>query len=130
MKSSGSLKKKKEEPTPFAKIESISDRYKLSFDLKYFQGFKSEECNVEVKGRDLFIDCKKQKVEKQDVGFKEAHVIYQLPDDIDASTVKMTRDGMKLKIEAMRISYGKPLSLAVCDVTKKNANVITVGGMA
>uniref|UniRef100_A0A914XIT6 SHSP domain-containing protein n=1 Tax=Plectus sambesii TaxID=2011161 RepID=A0A914XIT6_9BILA len=127
-----SIKKKNEVSTSFAHIESLSDRYIFSINLKYFEGFKSDECIVGMKGRDLLIDCcKKQKLNKQTVGsFREVHVIYQLPEDIDATTIRMKRDELKLTIEARRTSYGKPLSLAVCDVTKRGANVQVLSVLA
>uniref|UniRef100_A0A914W1G2 SHSP domain-containing protein n=1 Tax=Plectus sambesii TaxID=2011161 RepID=A0A914W1G2_9BILA len=125
----GPVKTKSEEPTALAKLETLIDHYKLSFDLKFFAGFQSKDCNVEVKERDLIIDCEKHhKHESLDHGFIEVHIIYRLPEDADPASVKMMRDGMKVKVEAERLSYGKPLSMAICDVTPRADDVVVVGG--
>ncbi len=82
---------------------------------------------MERSGREVAIDCKKAKNDVPTNGLREVHIVYRLPEDTDPDSVKMNRDGFNVHIECKRSEYGKPLSLAVCDVTKRGADVQTIG---
>jgi len=110
----------------FAQVSNNDDRFEAKIDLACFPGFKIDEIDVNVYDYDVLIHARKDSPNNPNVALSEVSRQYRLPDDVDLETVRLRKNKLKnqVSVEAEKMhGYGKPVSLAVVDVTNHDPNV-------
>ncbi|VDO34146.1 unnamed protein product [Onchocerca flexuosa] len=99
----------------FVRFRNSRDRFEANIDLNYFTAFQPEEIDVSVLGHNIQIYANRKNPNDPNYSMRRLSRQYHLSEDIDLDTINISRE----KQTSSQISqYGKPISLAIVDLTK------------
>ncbi|KAM3721212.1 Mitochondrial ribosome-associated GTPase [Dirofilaria immitis] len=106
----------------FVRFRNSRDRFEANIDLSYFTAFQPEEIDVSLLGYDIQIYANQENPNDPNYAARRLSRQYRLSEDVDLNTVNILREkqtSSQVSVFAKKISqYGKPISLAVVDLTK------------
>uniref|UniRef100_A0A915PJE7 SHSP domain-containing protein n=1 Tax=Setaria digitata TaxID=48799 RepID=A0A915PJE7_9BILA len=106
----------------FVQVRNDRDRFEANIDLNYFAAFQPEEIDISVLGYDIQIYANQENPDDPNYSTRRLSRQYHLPEDIDLNTVNISREkqtSSQVGVFAKKtLQYGKPISLAVVDLTK------------
>ncbi|OZC12728.1 hypothetical protein X798_00360 [Onchocerca flexuosa] len=97
----------------FVRFRNSRDRFEANIDLNYFTAFQPEEIDIY---------ANRKNPNDPNYSMRRLSRQYHLSEDIDLDTINISREkqtSSQVSVFAKKISqYGKPISLAIVDLTK------------